>query len=64
MTDQTGLGGVAELMLGFANFRRPSEWTPRLISQRRADLSHALLIQTRWMLGGFALVLTAILFKG
>ena len=57
MTDQTGLGGVAELMLGFANFRRPAEWTPRLIS-------HALLIQTRWMLGGFALVLTAILFKG
>ena len=30
----------------------------------RADLDHALLIQTRWMLGGFALVLTAILFKG
>ena len=57
MTDQTGLGGVAELMLGFANFRRPAEWTPRLIS-------HALLIQTRWMLGGFALVLKAILFKG
>ena len=30
----------------------------------KADLDRALLIQTRWMLGGFALVLTAILFKG
>jgi hypothetical protein len=30
----------------------------------RADLEHALLLQTRWMLGGLALVLTAILFKG
>ena len=30
----------------------------------RADLNHAMLIQTRWILGGFALVLTAILFKG
>lgn len=30
----------------------------------KADLDHALLIQTRWMLGGLALVLTAILFKG
>ena len=30
----------------------------------KADLAHALLIHTRWMLGGFALILTAILFKG
>ena len=30
----------------------------------KADLDHALLIQTRWMLGGLVLVLTAILFKG
>jgi hypothetical protein len=29
-----------------------------------ARLEHALLIQTRWILGGFALVLIAILFKG
>ena len=30
----------------------------------KADLDHALLVQTRWILGGFALVLIAILFKG
>ena len=33
-------------------------------ADQRVELEHALLIQTRWMLGGLALVLTAILFKG
>ena len=30
----------------------------------RADINEAFAKQTRWMLGGLALVLTAILFKG
>ena len=30
----------------------------------RGDLSEAFTKQTRWMLGGLALILTAILFKG
>jgi hypothetical protein len=30
----------------------------------RADINEAFTRQTRWMLGGLALILTAILFKG
>jgi hypothetical protein len=30
----------------------------------RADINEAFIRQTRWMLGGLALILTAILFKG
>ena len=30
----------------------------------RADISEAFIKQTRWMLGGLALILTAILLKG
>ena len=33
-------------------------------ADQRVELEHAVLIQTRWMLGGLAVLLTAILFKG